>query len=63
MTDDLTVDEMHQYLRNTWFGYNCCDKHELTMIIQEELSKPHNDMSRDKLKLHIKRKCQSVTGR
>lgn len=63
MMDDLTVEEMHQYLRNTWFGYNCCDKEELTRIIENELSKPHNDMNMDKLKLHIKRKCQAETGR
>ncbi len=61
--NDLTVEEMHHYLSMVWYGYGCCDKKELTIIIQEELSKPHPDMSRDKLKLHIKRRCQAETGR
>ena len=63
MTVEVTVEEMHQYLRNTWFGYNCCDKTELTRIIEDELEKPHKEMSRDKLQLYIKRRCQAETGR
>ena len=59
---DLTVEEMHRYLSLSWYGYSCCDKEQLTEIIQDELAKPHN-MSRDKLKLHIKRRCQAETGR
>lgn len=63
MRDDLTVEEMHRYLSLSWYGYGCCDKEELTSIIEDELDKPHPDRSRDKLKLHIKRRCQSETGR
>ncbi|MBR1748247.1 MAG: hypothetical protein IJ743_00460 [Bacilli bacterium] len=59
----ITVEEMHQYLSLSWYGYGCCDKQELTEITRDELSKPHPGMSRDKLKLHIKRRCQAETGR
>lgn len=62
MTVEVTVEEMHQYLRNTWFGYNCCDKDQLTRIIEDELEQSHG-MSRDKLQLYIKRRCQAETGR
>ncbi|MBE6505620.1 MAG: hypothetical protein IJI42_09300 [Methanobrevibacter sp.] len=61
-SEDLTVEDMHRYLSLSWYGYSCCDKEQLTEIIQDELNKPYN-MSRDKLKLHIKRRCQAETGR
>ena len=63
MNSDLTVEEMHHYLRGMWFGYSCADKEEVTRIIEDELSKPHQNMGRNKLKLHIKRRCQAETGR
>ena len=61
--DELTVEDMHRYLNLSWYGYGCCDKEQLTEIIKEELKKPHDNMSRKKLKLHIKRRCQVETGR
>lgn len=63
MNDVLTVEEMHKYLSMMWYGYGCCDKDELTEIIEDELKKPHKNMGRDKLKIHIMRRCQAETGR
>ena len=62
MNPELTVEEMHKYLSMMWYGYGCCDKDQLTEIIVDELKKPHS-IGRDKLKLHIKRRCQAETGR
>lgn len=59
----LTVEEMHKYLSMSWYGYNCCDKDQLTEIIEDELEKPHDGISKEKLKLYIKRRCQAETGR
>lgn len=57
MNTGLTVEEMHNYLSMSWYGYGCSDKDKVTEIILEEFSKEHRDL--DHMKWKIKRRCQA----
>ena len=55
----MSVDEFHNYLSMSWYGYGCCDKDQVTRIIEEELSRADEYPDEDHLKWAVKRRCQA----
>lgn len=52
------VEDLHDYLRLSWYAYNCQDKNKITEIIHEELFKKEYKSEQD-LKIRVKRRCQA----